>query len=269
MDSLRDMVALVTGASGGIGPHIARALAAEGAHLAVVARSAAALEALAGSLRQQGVRVAALPADLTREADRAALLDRVEAALGPVDVLVNNAGVESVGPFATLAPEVVAATVELNLTAPLLLARAALPGMLARRRGHLVNVASIAGKKGVPYEAVYCATKAGLVEWTAAVRAELAGSGVSASAICPGLVTGEGMFARFGVPAPRTTGSCTPAEVARAVVESIRGDLPEVIVNSLPLRALLAVNTLSPRAGAFLLRALGVNEFQRRKVGAP
>jgi short-subunit dehydrogenase len=139
--------------------------------------------------------------------------------------------------------------------------------MLARRRGHVVNVASFGGKKGAPFEAVYSATKAGLIEWTSALRSELESTGVCFSAICPGYVTGEGMFAKFGVSAPRTIGSCTPEQVAAAVVDAIRRDRPEVIVNSMPVRPLLALNALSPRLGLWLLEAMGITAFQRRKVG--
>ncbi len=270
MSDLSGALALVTGASRGIGPRIAEALARAGVQrMALVARDADALEQVASRLRAAGVRALAFPADLTRSADRAALIPRVEAALGPIDVLVNDAGVETVGPFVGLAADAIFATVELNLTAPMHLARLVLPGMLRRGGGHLVNIASIAGKKGAPYEAVYSGTKAGIIEWTGALRAELAGTGVSLSVVCPGFVTGEGMFARFGLAPPRLIGSCTPEEVAAAVVRAIRKDLPEIIVNSLPLRPLLAVGALSAGAGAWLLRRLGVVEFQRRKAGGP
>ncbi len=267
MKELRGTVALLTGASRGIGPHIARALARQGVDLALVARSRPGLERVASEIRSLGVRAAVLPADVGNPGACATLVASVEEALGPVDLLVNNAGLETVGAFLSLAPEEILETVAVNLAAPLLLARAALPGMVARRRGHVVNVASLGGKKGAPYEAVYCATKAGLVEWTGGMRLELDGTGVSLSAICPGYVTGEGMFARFGVPAPRTIGSCTPGDVADAVVDAIRRDRPEVIVNSLPMRPLLALGVLSPRFGAWAPKALGVTAFQRRKVG--
>jgi len=267
VEDLRNSVALVTGASRGIGPHIARALAREGAHVALAARSLPALEAVAADLRSSGARVAVLDADVGLPAACASLVARAEEALGPVDVLVNNAGVETEGPFLSLAPETIVETVAVNLTGAILLARQALPGMLARRRGHVVNVASLGGKKGAPFDAVYCATKAGLIEWTGALRSELDGTGVSLSAICPGYVTGEGMFARFGIPAPRIIGSCTPEQVAAAVVDAIRRDLPEVIVNSMPMRPLLALSALSPRLGLWFLEALGITAFQRRKVG--
>ncbi|HET8542802.1 MAG TPA: SDR family NAD(P)-dependent oxidoreductase [Anaeromyxobacter sp.] len=269
MDHLKGAVALVTGASRGIGPHLVRALAAEGADVALAARDGAALENVAAAARASGVRAEAVAADLGRAAERSRLVRAAEAALGPIDVLVNNAGVESEGPFATLDPEVVAATVEVNFTAPVHLARLVVPGMIARRRGHVVNMASLGGKQGAPYSAVYCGTKAALVEWTSALRSELAGTGVSLSAICPGYVTGEGMFARFGIPPPRLLGSCTPEQVAAAVMRALRDDVPEIVVNSMPVRPLLAVAALFPRARGWFLERLGIVEFQRRKAGAP
>ncbi|HEX9053090.1 MAG TPA: SDR family NAD(P)-dependent oxidoreductase [Anaeromyxobacter sp.] len=268
MDHLRGSVALVTGASRGIGPYVVRALAREGAHLALAGRDVAALEQVAAAARAAGVRAVPLGADLRRADDRAALVPRAEAALGPLDVLVNGAGIESEGAFTTLEPGVIAETVEVNFTAPVHLARLALPGMVARGRGHVVNMASLGGKKGAPYDALYCGTKAGLVEWTAGLRAELAGTGVSLSAVCPGFVTGVGMFARFGVAPPRAIGSCTPDQVAAAVVRAIRRDVPEIIVNSVPVRPLLALAALFPRAGNWLLARTGIVEFQRRKVAA-
>jgi short-subunit dehydrogenase len=261
-------VALLTGASRGIGSHVARALAREGVDLVLVARSLPALEPVTAEVRALGVRAVPLAADVGVAGSCATLLARAEAALGPVDLLVNNAGLETEGAFLSLGPEAILETVAVNLVGPLLLARQALPGMLARRRGHVVNLASLGGKKGAAYDAVYCATKAALIEWTGAMRLELHGTGVSLSAICPGYVTGEGMFAKFGVPPPRTVGSCTPEEVAAAVVDAVQRDRPEVIVNSIPMRPLLALNTLSPRTGAWITRILGVTAFQRKKVGA-
>lgn len=268
MDRLRGTVALVTGASRGIGPHIARALATEGAGVALCARDQAALEAVARQMRGDGARVVALAVDLLRGEERTALVRRVEEELGPIDLLVNDAGTESEGAFASQALATISQTIELNLAASMHLARLVLTGMLARGRGHLVNIASLGGKKGAPYAAVYCATKAGLIEWTGALRWELAGTGVSASVVCPGYVTGEGMFARFGVPPPARLGSCTPDEVADAVVRAIRKDLPEVIVNSLPVRPFLALGALSPRLGEWIFERIGIPEFQRAKIAA-
>lgn len=266
MVELRGGLTLVTGGSRGLGPYIARALAREGMNVVLTARDAAGLEQVAASVHALGVRAAVVPADLTSAADRERLARDADA-LGPIDVLVNNAGVEPEGSFATQDAATIAQTIEVNVTAPIHLARLLLPGMLARRRGHLVHLASLAGKKGAPYDAVYSGTKAALIEWSSGLRSELRGTGVGSSAICPGYVTGEGMFARFRMRPPPMLGSCTPEQVARAVVRAIRKDEPEIIVNSLPVRPLLGLYQLFPSLGERLLGWLGVTEFQRRKVG--
>jgi short-subunit dehydrogenase len=260
---------LLTGASRGIGPHIARALAREGVDLAVTARSADQLRAIASELGALGVRAVAVPADLRNAAERERLVRDADALLGGIDILVNNAALDSSGAFASLDLPTLAATIDTNLTAPMHLTSLVLPGMRERRAGHIVNVASLAGKKAVPYEALYGGTKAGLIEWTSALRIELHGSGVSLSAICPGYVTGEGMFARWGVAPPRLVGSTTPSAVANAVVRAIRQDRAEVLVNSMPVRFWLALYALAPGFTARLVDLVGLTAFQRRKVGLP
>jgi short-subunit dehydrogenase len=269
MMELTGTTALLTGASRGIGPHIARALAAAGVRtMGLVARDAAALERVAADLAGRGVRAVPLPSDLTVAAARADLAARAIAALGPVDVLVNNAGVENEGPFLRLDAATIDETIAVNLAAPMHLTRLLLPKMLERRRGFVVNVASLAGKKTPPFDALYGGTKAGLIEWTLGLRNELRGTGVSLGVVCPGYVTGEGMFAKFGMAPPVLVGSCTPAQVAHAVVRCVRRNDPEVFVNSRPVRPLLALAALSPRLTERLVGALGITAFQRRKVGA-
>jgi len=260
-------VVLLTGGSRGIGPFIAEALAGRGATLALAARSAQTLAAVARKLVEGGARVEAVPADLCEQSERERLVAAVRERLGRIDVLVNNAGLETEGAFTELEWPAVRETVELNLLAPMALTRLVLPEMIERGSGHVVNVASLAGKTGVPYEAVYSGTKAGLAGWTRALRLELAGTGVRFSTIFPGYVRDEGMFAKFGVEAPRIAGSCSPTDVARAVVRSIERGRVETIVNSRPVRWTLAVNELAPAFGDWLMRVSGVVEFQRRKVG--
>jgi short-subunit dehydrogenase len=263
---MRGSAALVTGASRGLGQHIARALAREGADLVLSARSPAGLEATAALVEREGVRVHSIRADLTTPEGRLELAVRAEALLGRVDILVNNAGIESEGAFLDLPWEVLEATVRTNLLAPLHLARLLVPGMVERGKGQVVMMASLAGKKGAPYDAVYSATKAALVQWTAAARLERQHRAVGFSVVCPGYVTGDGMFAKFGIAPPGMLGSCTPEQVAAAVVKSIRHDLPEVIVNSRPVRPLLALDALFPRMAGRAMQWLGIPEFQRRKV---
>ena len=258
MKELRGRSAVVTGASRGIGPYTARALAREGVNLALAARSAEELEKVAQELAGLGVRAVAVPTDVTDDAARRALVERAEAELGPVDILVNNAGIEEVSRFARQAPEGIVKIIETNVIASMLLARQVLPGMLERRRGHIINMASLAGKKGMGFISVYSATKAALIEWTAALRAELEGSGVGVSVICPGFVSQAGMFAGYGRPAPRLAGTVRPERVGSAVVRAIRNDLQEVLVSPSPIRPLLALNTLAPGLGNAVVKRMGI-----------
>jgi short-subunit dehydrogenase len=266
---LTGTTALLTGASRGIGPYIARALATAGVRtLGLVARDRTALARLADDLAARGVRAVSLAADLADPAARTDLAARAADRLGPLDLLVNNAGVENEGPFLRLDAATIAETIAVNLAAPIHLTRLLLPAMVERRRGFVVNLASLGGKKAPAYDAVYGGTKAGLIEWTLGLRAELRGTGVSLGVVCPGYVTGEGMFAKFQLAPPVLLGSCTPEEVAGAVVRTVRREDPEVFVNSRPIRPLLALAALSPRLTERMVEALGITAFQRKKVGA-
>ena len=191
----RPGTAVVTGASSGIGAAYAEHLAAAGHDLVLVARRAHRLEPLARELSAAGAQVEVLVADLADAGDRAAVAER--AARPDVALLVNNAGINGYGPFDGVDPVVLARVVELNVTAPTLLARAALPGMRERGRGAVVNVASLLALAGslppdpLPARAVYAGTKGYLVTFTRTLAAELAGTGVSAQVVCPGYTATE------------------------------------------------------------------------------
>lgn len=266
MKNLEDRNVLITGGSRGIGPYIARALAIHGARVALTARSRAGLAQVAASLEGAGGQPLVVTADLSAARDRKRLIASVVAQDGPIDILVNNAALESEGAFTALPQPSIESTIEVNLLAPMALTRQVLPSMIANGRGHIVNIASLGGKCGVPYDAVYCATKAGLIEWSRALRMEVASQGVGVSVICPGYVTDAGMFARFGMKPPWNLGSCTPAQVAHAVVRAVRQDRGEIIVNSMPVRPSLALGALSPALLDWILKKMGVLDFQRRKV---
>jgi short-subunit dehydrogenase len=267
MTRLLDRRVLLTGASQGIGPFIAAALAGRGCHLALTARSEQLLREVAGRLDVFSVDVGIFPCDLLEADQRTRMIHEVLEGFGPIDILVNNAGVENEGPFLDLSLESHRRTIELNLLAPIELTHALLPTMLEQGGGHIVNIASIGAKAGSPYDAVYCGSKAGLAEWTRGISLEEEHAGIRFSTIFPGFVSEVGMFARFGLEAPWTIGSCTPQQVATAVVKAVEHDLPEIIVNSRPLKPLLALAALSPRLAGWLMRRLGVVDFQRRKVG--
>jgi short-subunit dehydrogenase len=267
MTDLSGKYVLLTGGSRGIGPVIAEALAAHGAHIALAARSEEGLRQAVAGLNRYSVKTMIMPVDLAQSEQRQELVKTVIEQFGQIDILVNNAGLESEGAFAGLNWETIDETFEVNLLAPIELTHLVLPHMLDRKQGHVVNIASTAAKSGAPYAAVYSGTKAGLAEWTRGLRLELAGSGVHFTTICPGYVTEVGMFARFGMPPPWMVGSCTPAQVAQAVVKAIQKERREVIVNSRPAWPVFAINEISPAFGDWLMKRLGVVDFQRRKVG--
>ncbi len=264
MRDLRGRVALVTGGSRGIGPCIARALAQHGVHVAVAARTPEPLHGVARVLASLGVRTLAVAADITNATARTALVGQVEAGLGAIDILVNNAGVEDIVRFVDQPPENISRIIDTNVTAPLLLSRLLLPGMIERRCGHIVSMASVVGKQGLGYEAAYSASKAALVEWTGALRDELQGSGVSASVICPGLVSRVGMWASHGMRPPALARESSPEQVAEAVVRAVRHDRHEQIVNPLPMWPVLMLKVLSPSLAHGVMKRLGFVDFARR-----
>jgi short-subunit dehydrogenase len=187
-DLFRGTTALVTGASRGIGARFAEALARRGANLVLVARTAADLEQVAARARAHGGKVDVHPADLGQPDTAAALIGTLEARGVVVDHLVNNAGIGPHGGFARTPSEQHLQTIDLNVRAVTELASRLLPGMVARRRGGILNVASTAAFQGLAWLPVYSGTKAYVVTWSEGVWASLRGSGVRCTCLCPGPV---------------------------------------------------------------------------------
>lgn len=255
---------LVTGASGGLGAFITLKLAEYGSKLALVAYPGADLEDLSRKVKQKGGLAVFLAADLSDAAQRRNVLDFVHKELGEIDVLINNAGIEVTSDYHDLTEQSINEIIGINLVAPMILTRLVLPEMLRRRAGHIVNISSLAGKSGPACQEPYAATKAGLIALTASLRATYRGTGVSASVICPGFVEAgiyESLKKRTGVSAPALLGTSKPDAVAQAVVRAINSDLPEVIINPLPVRPLFATAALFPRLGEFLTRQTGAHAF--------
>jgi len=272
-DLLREgAVVLITGASRGLGPVIAEAFSQRGARLVLVARDATALERVASGMRARGASVLCVPTDLADQAQLARLVARCHAELGRIDVLVNNAALEQVDCLEQLSAEDTTQYINVNLTAPIQLSRLVLADMLARDTGHIVNLSSVAGFGGAAFGETYGATKAGLVGFTRSLRASLKtrGSAVSASVICPGFVSDTGMFADLqrahALRAPAILGTCTPRDVARAVLRAIERDTPEAFVGRRPLRLMFAIGLLFPRLLERLSRVFGVHALFLRAV---
>ncbi len=181
-------VALVTGGGRGIGREIALALAREGCAVAVAARTMREVEEAAAAVRLAGPAALAVPLDVTDPAAVGRAIARVADTLGPVDVLVNNAGIAGSAPLLKTEPELWERHLKVNVTGPYLVTRAVLGGMLERGWGRVINIASLAGLHGAPYVTAYTASKHALVGFTRALAMELSGTGVTANAICPGYV---------------------------------------------------------------------------------
>jgi short-subunit dehydrogenase len=268
MVELNGANALVTGAAGGLGRYISRALAAQGANLVLSDLPGEGLESRRKEVAGFGTRVEAVAADLTKQKERRGLIGRAEEALGPIDVLVNNAGLEFVGPFADAPLTQIDQITKVNLLTPMELTRIALPGMLERRRGHIVNIASLAGKASFAFFHTYNATKFGVVGFSYSLRHELTDEPVSVSAICPGLVEREGMYGRVEdqietADVPNPTGTVPPEKVGQAVVRAIREDRAEIILNGRPIRPVIALAAAFPQAGIWLSEKIGVRQTTR------
>jgi len=265
MHKLNGQVVLITGASSGIGAATAREFARAGAQVALAARRVERLEALAHEL---GPAAWPIRSDLTERGDRERLVAEALAHFGRVDVLVNNAGCGRLGWLEQLSAEEVEEQVALNLLALMDLTRLALPHMLARRSGHIVNVASLAGHIGSPTYAVYGATKFGVRGFSEALRREVAPFGVRVSLISPGGVAGTEFAAHAGI--QRKTKLTTPrwlqptaTDVARAVAETVRRPRREVVLPWL-LRLPAWINALLPGPTDHLVAEV----FTKRERGA-
>lgn len=267
MNQLRDRNAILTGANGGLGSHLALALAQEGMNLLLVGYPGVGLEAVEARVQSHGVQCHKLVADLSTKGGRDLVVQFALQQLGSVHLLINNAGVEHNSYFHELPQHALREIIAVNLEAPMYLTHQLLPLMLRQKAGHVVNLSSLAGKSGPAFQEPYAATKAALSAFTFSLRSTYRGTGVSASAITPGFIE-TGIYSRLkaqsGRSAPMLLGACHPQDVCRATLRAIRNDLPEIILNRFPIRPALALAMLFPRFGEWVVNAIGVNDFFRR-----
>jgi short-subunit dehydrogenase len=214
---------LVTGATGGLGQAIARALHARGAHLILTGRR---VEVLDGLLAELGDRAESRALDLSD----AGAVGGFCAEVGTVDVLVANAGLPGTGRLEEYSPEQIDRVLDVNLRAPIHMTNALLPGMLERDRGHLVYISSMSGKVATARSSLYNGTKFGLRGFAYAVREDLRGTGVGVTTVFPGFISDAGMWADGGQELPRGIGTKTPEDVADAVITGIEKDRAEIDV---------------------------------------
>ena len=198
---LAGKVALVTGANRGIGLAIANRLASLGASLSLTARDGNRLDAVSAELRKHQTPVTTIAADLTRPDDITSLVPKTEKALGPIEILVNNAGVGTFSPVQDASEADWDTILDTNLKAVFLLTKTVAPGMIRRGSGHIVNIASLAGKNAFAGGAIYCASKWGLLGLTQCAAEDLRAHGIRVSAVCPGSVATE--FSPHGKKDPR------------------------------------------------------------------
>jgi NAD(P)-dependent dehydrogenase (short-subunit alcohol dehydrogenase family) len=252
--SLYGKVAVITGGGRGIGKALALALASEGCRVAIGDVDAASAETAAAEL---GERAIGLPLDVTDRLGFTAFLDEVEQRLGPIDVLVNNAGIMPVGPLEEEDDATAIRLIEINLHAVIHGTKEAMKRMKPRGTGHIVNVASRAGKSGFPHLATYCATKHGVVGLSEAVRVELRDTGVEISVVMPGIVRTE---LSTGLTEARGVKSVGADDVASEVVRALKVPRFDVFVprSTGPLVAL--GSALPRRAREALVRVLKADE---------
>jgi NADP-dependent 3-hydroxy acid dehydrogenase YdfG len=248
--SLAGAVVAITGGARGIGRATAEALVAHGAHVAIGDIEAPLAEQAA---RELGAGTIGLPLDVTERGSFDGFLRQVEERLGPLDVLINNAGIMPIGPFVKESDATAARLVDVNLHGVILGSKLALARFLARGCGHLVNIASTAGKAGFPGGATYCATKHAVVGLSEAIRAEVRGTRIQVSVVMPVVVKTE---LGSGLPQPRAFKAVGPEEVAAAIVGALQFPRFDVFVPASVGRMFWAMSLLPRSARDVVARAL-------------
>ena len=263
---LKDAVVIVTGASAGIGRETALEFARQGACVVLAARRGDRLQELAEQIRGLGAEARAVPTDVARSGDVDRLVQAALDRFGRIDVLVNNAGFGFSGTIEETTEADMRELMDVNYMSAFNATRAVLPHMRKQRRGHVVNVASVVGKIAFPFHGAYSATKFAMIGMTEALRGELDGSGVTATAVLPGSTRTEFFEVQRTndghVSAP-TGPQQDPDVVARAIVRSVRKATPEVNMVRM-FRFAYGLNGFFP-----FLRDFAGRQFYRRSHGKP
>tara|TARA_B100001029_G_C15063817_1_gene461355 strand:- start:4640 stop:5452 length:813 start_codon:yes stop_codon:yes gene_type:complete len=261
MKNLIGKIAFVTGASRGIGVHIVDSLTKKGINVIGVARNRKGLESTASFVANNQGEFFFEEFDLAETSKISNLVSKVN----EIDYLINNAGIEIYREFINYTFDEIEKIIKVNLIGPMELTRQLIP-KIKKNKGHIVNIASLAGKKGVIYNGVYSATKSGLILWSDALDQELKSSDVGVTAICPGYIAETGMFKDGGYPPPPLLGESNPRKVSKAVLEAIVKKKKEIIINSGPIRPLLAIGQIFPRLSDLIIYWLGVPELCRKRA---
>lgn len=262
-DPLKGAVAVITGASSGIGRAAAAAFARAGVDLVLAARNEGALRSLAAELTQLGREVLVVPTDVTLRPQVKRLVEEALARFGRIDVYVSNAGIYHRCPVRELKIEDVERVMAVNFYGFLHGVQEVLPHMLARRSGHIVLVSSVDGKKGLPPDGAYVAAKFAATGLAEVLRQELHGTGVHVSTVLPGRVDTP-LIADLSV--PWISAKIPPERVAKAILKAVRKKKAEVIVPWLGPKTLIFLNTLSPRLGDWAVRIFRLEGEERSSV---
>ncbi|MBD2435060.1 MULTISPECIES: SDR family NAD(P)-dependent oxidoreductase [Fischerella] len=271
MTNIANKTVLLTGASRGLGVYIAHALAKEQATVIGISRSKSGLNKTRDEVKALGGKFIGFTFDIRNLEKLSALVQHIHNTINPVDILINNTGVEIYQSFTNYSLEDLQSVLTTNLLAAMELTRLLLPSMLERGNGHIVNISSLAGKKGVPYNSIYSASKAGLIMWTDSLRQELVGTGIKFLAICPGYISETGMTVDSGLPTPILAGISTPKEVAQAVIKAIQKNKAEVIINENAIaefvtKLIFAIGQITPQFVDTVYRWISITKLNQMRA---
>lgn len=254
-------LALVTGASKGLGVYLVKALLESNYRVLGVSRSLDVLKSLQKELAHKDFEVASL--DLSKVDQLMEQSKKLVDTYGDIDVLVHNAGIEQYSNFDEYSLLEIQSIMTTNLIGPMELTRALLPA-LSRTKGVIIGVASLAGKKAIPFNSIYSASKGGMLLWLDALRQECRGKGIRVTSLVPGYMKDAGLFHETGMKAPALIGASTPEHLVKKLRKALKHGGFELIVSPGPTRAMLALNQLLPGVGDFVLRKVGIKKMNAK-----